>query len=291
MPGWLAGGASIKIDFKRNYSLLNACKDMDVIIHASGMNASECSLSPVRALECNGLYTTRLAEAAAQSRVKKFIYLSTAHIYSRNMEGIIDENTSPKNFHPYASSHLAGERSVQHMISQQNIEGNILRVSNVFGYPANPENKECWRLVLNEFCRTTAESGVIEIKNGGSQFRDFVPVEFLIDTVKSIISSKSFRGHNDVINVGMGNSLSIKELAGIISERCYELFNFRPLIIGLNQGKEGVLELAPFKFLTLNNKLSSRQAKVSLVEHIDILLKYCMTNFNGQWKACKKKIS
>ena len=76
------------------------------------MNSQDCANDPVAALEFNGVATTRLVSAALSSGVKKFIYLSTAHIYSSPLVGKISEETYPKNFHPYATSHLAGEMAV-----------------------------------------------------------------------------------------------------------------------------------------------------------------------------------
>jgi len=276
IPDWLPNCISLEVDFKKSISLVNACKNMDVVIHASGMSAIECASSPVSALECNGLYTARLAEAAAETKVKKFIYLSTAHVYAGILEGTIDENTSPKNLHPYASSHLAGEKSLLYIISQKKIKGGVLRISNAFGHPANIDNKECWKLVVNEFCKAAVERRIIRIKNGGGNLRDFVPIDLLIGVVKSIINSKFSCGENNIVNLGLGESLSIIELAEIIRERCYKLYNYKPLIIGINKKKAHVKKL---KFKTIHNELIKRQNEVSLGEQVDTLLKYCMNNF------------
>ena len=94
-------------------SLKQLCQGIDVIIHTAGMNSQDCANDPVAALEFIGVATTRLVSAALSSGVKKFIYLSTAHIYSSPLVGKISEETYPKNFHPYATSHLAGEMLFQ----------------------------------------------------------------------------------------------------------------------------------------------------------------------------------
>ena len=110
-PDWLDQGSTIIIDWMDESSLLNACKDIDVIVHAAGMNAKECSENPELALKINGFNTERLVKAASEQEVSKFIYLSTAHVYSNNMSGIISEESNVTNLHPYALSKIEGEKA------------------------------------------------------------------------------------------------------------------------------------------------------------------------------------
>lgn len=46
------------------------------------MNAVDCADNPIEALEFNGVSTARLAQSAAHAGVKKFLYLSTVHVYA-----------------------------------------------------------------------------------------------------------------------------------------------------------------------------------------------------------------
>ena len=55
-------------------SISNACTNIDVIIHTAGMNAQECNINPVEALNVNGIYTSRLVKNAISNKVKKIIY-------------------------------------------------------------------------------------------------------------------------------------------------------------------------------------------------------------------------
>ena len=65
-PGSLAEKHIVQMDWTDDHSLTMACKNMDVVIHTAGMNASECADNPPMALEVNGSATARLVAAAAK---------------------------------------------------------------------------------------------------------------------------------------------------------------------------------------------------------------------------------
>ena len=103
------------------------------------MNSKECASDPISALLVNGVDTARLVKAASRTNVKKFIYLSTAYVYSSPLDGVITEQTCLKNIHPYATSHLAGEQSVLLANQNQQLERVVFRLSNAFGAPVHKE--------------------------------------------------------------------------------------------------------------------------------------------------------
>ena len=71
----------VKIDWDSIACIESICSGMDVIIHAAGVNALDCIDDPVNALEFNGVTTAKLITSAVKTGVKKFVYLSTAHVY------------------------------------------------------------------------------------------------------------------------------------------------------------------------------------------------------------------
>ena len=73
------GGRDIFTDRK---SLESSCYGIKTIIHLAAMNAQDCAKDPETALIVNGLNSLRLLSAAEYMGVTKFLYFSTAHIYS-----------------------------------------------------------------------------------------------------------------------------------------------------------------------------------------------------------------
>ena len=78
------------MDWGDDRSLLNACENIDVIVHAAGLNAKDCLENPDLALKVNGIATERLVRAASKQLVSKFIYISSAHVYTDNLSGVIE---------------------------------------------------------------------------------------------------------------------------------------------------------------------------------------------------------
>ena len=116
-PNWLPQAEVVRTLWTDEIALRKMCQGVDVIVHAAGMNAQDCSNDPVSALEFNGLSTVRLLQSAIHAHTRRFIYLSTAHVYRNPLEGIIDENTPPQNTHPY-NKPSCREYALAHEISR-----------------------------------------------------------------------------------------------------------------------------------------------------------------------------
>lgn len=211
-------------------ALAAVCTGIDVIIHASGMNAQDSVTSPSEALAFNGLATAHLLDAGCKTRVKRFIYLSTAHVYGSPLEGTITEETCASNLHPYATSHLAGESVVLYATQRAQIEGIVLRLSNAFGAPAHTE-ANCWMLLVNDLCRQAVNLRSMTLRSTGLQFRDFITLQDLSRVVAHMIDLSNKRIGNGLFNVGSGKSLRVIDMVELIQTRCTEVLGYTPEII------------------------------------------------------------
>ena len=110
---------------------------MDAIVHLAAMNEMDCARDPAAALEVNTALTLRLLNAAVAAGVRRFVYLSTAHVYGAPLRGHIDERALPRPVHPYAITHRAAEDFVLAAFDAGRIEGVVLRLSNGVGAPAH----------------------------------------------------------------------------------------------------------------------------------------------------------
>ena len=151
-PSWLVKAEVEKITWDDDIALKRSCIGVDVVIHAAGINAQDCVSDPKAALEFNGGVTTRFVEAASKAGVWRFIYLSTAHVYSNPLVGVITEESHPSNQHPYATSHLAGDEAVLRANQLGKIQGFVFRLSNGFGAPMH-KDVNCWMLLVNDLCK------------------------------------------------------------------------------------------------------------------------------------------
>lgn len=227
-PNWLPCAEVFQIDWDDHQSLSVACRGVDAVVHCAGMNAQDCALSPSAALEVNGHYTARLGMAAAEAGVKHFIYLSTAHVYASPLVGLVDENTSTNNPHPYASSHLAGENAIVDLAKDGNMQGTVLRLSNAFGAPVHPA-MNCWPLLVNDLCRQAVKTSKIQLLTSGSQQRNFIPLSNVCETIGQMLGSEKV-GAWGVFNLGSNKSHSVIDMAKLVQHRCQQVLGFRPAL-------------------------------------------------------------
>ncbi len=77
--------------------------------------------------------TATVLAAAAQQRVKRFVFCSTAGIYGRNIEGVANEESPLRPWNDYENSKVAAEKLVRERAPVLGIEYVILRPSVVYG--------------------------------------------------------------------------------------------------------------------------------------------------------------
>lgn len=276
IPEWLPKTKVVQTYWQDTSDLERICKGVDVVIHTAGMNAQDCAADPVAALDFNGVATARLVASAIKANVKKFIYLSTAHIYANPLVGIITEQTCPRNLHPYATSHLAGEFAVRYASQKGEIQGVVLRLSNAFGAPVYKE-ANCWTLLFNDLCRQAVTTRRLVLLSSGLQQRDFVTIEYVCRVINWLLSS-DFRTLNaNIFNVGSGLSQTVFEVAQSIQARCKDVLGFepeidRPAVVG-NELHESLC------FKCENLKKTDLYFSQNSVAEIDRLLIFCANSF------------
>lgn len=229
-PSWLPQSRVTATQWSSLEKLKQICTGVDSVVHLAGMNAQDCYADPVAALEFNAVGTARLLRAAIRQGVKRFIYLSTAHVYDSPLEGTINEKSCPVNMHPYASSHRAGEDVVLAAHQRGDIVGIVLRLSNAFGAPADM-NANCWMLLVNDLCRQAVTTGKLVLRSSGTQRRDFITLEDVSRAVGHVLNLPIESCANGLFNLGGECSLQIIELTERIASRCKEVLHFLPALV------------------------------------------------------------
>ena len=200
-PSWLVKGSIIVMDWGDERSLLNACKNMDVIVHAAGMNSKECLENPELALQVNGIATGSLVRAASKQAVSQFIYLSSAHVYSEDLSGVISEDHSVANMHPYATSQAAGEQATINSHSNIAMQTVVVRLANAIGAPLN-KDVNCWMLVVNDLCKQAALDRRLVIRGPSNGVRNFITMTDVCMGLEFLVSNRQDRLHSLICNLG-----------------------------------------------------------------------------------------
>lgn len=273
---WISYAKGKTINWDSKSSILKCCEDIDVVIHSAGMNAKDCELDPVEALNFNGKATERLANAVLQTNVKKTIYISTAHVYASPLVGDIDEESPLLNKNAYAISHAMGELAVLNLNKSEKCQGIVLRISNGFGAPRH-RGVKCWDLVVNDLCKQVVTKQKLYLKSDGNQYRDFIGLEQIGYAVKEFVN-KEYLCRNKIYNIGSGKTKTVLEMAKLIQERAQIILGYKPQL-EINPSKQN-LNYEKFNYKV--NKINSLGIIFhynNFLNEIDSLLMYCKESF------------
>ncbi len=276
LPSKLKKCSLIYTDFNKINSLIDACCNVDFVIHLASVNAQQSQEDYKLAIKVNGLGTHNLIQASIRNKIKYFIYFSTAHVYGTPLIGKIDEHTLPKPIHPYAISHRLAEDFLLGAIKKNEINGNVLRLSNSIGLPFSNE-ANCWILFVNDACKQAIVDHRIVINSDPDIERDFIPINVIGEITEYFLSNQTINDY-PVFNVGSGVSYSLLKIAEKIADRCEKLFGFCPKIVFSENNRAQNLKL-DYKVNKLNREMGYK-ADNTLSPLIDEVLKFCSAEFS-----------
>jgi len=206
------------LDLLDDTSFDGICKDVDIVIHTATMDERKIKSDGKSALIMNAYGTRQLFLQAMNEGVRKFIYLSTFHVYGRNC-GFIDELTPVSPISDYGLTHYFAEQYLRQLSVNSTCEVDVLRLTNGVGTPL--ANVDKWYLVLNDFCKSAFERQEIVLKSNGLPLRDFVSINDILSAVDILINCKSQNKYN-IYNLSSQIAISIRELAELVAELYYK---------------------------------------------------------------------
>jgi UDP-glucose 4-epimerase len=189
-----------------------AARDSYAVLHCAAMSRSGPSQEAVEICTGSNITGTQnMLLAARDAGVKRFIYSGSSTYYG-NRTPPHRESDPPDLLNIYGLTKRVGEQYTLMFDKGFGLPSIVLRYFNVYG-PRQPETG-AYALVLGTFLKRKAEGKPLEIHGDGSQRRDFVHVR---DVVAANIAALESNLRGKVFNVGSGTSLSVKELADMIS--------------------------------------------------------------------------
>jgi len=212
-----------QLDYNSDEQLNEAMKEIDTLIHLAGPNIHSSSYDPENIIRYHVKLTERLLRASKSNNLKKFIYLSTIHVYGKNLKDIVTEETKPIPVHPFAEAHLAAEKILS--AQADNVSLIIIRCSNSFGIPYF-ENEKCWKLIVNDLCKSAFQNGRLTIKSAGQDYRDFIAVEDIVRAIHYLLELNNKREIPDIYNLGSSNTVRIIDIARKIQKELKDSFDF-----------------------------------------------------------------
>jgi len=124
------GAEAVSLDVTDPPSMVAASRDVDVVVHASGI--FDLTVSPERLWAVNAEGARTAAAAAAECGVKRFVIVSSTSVYGRCGDNV-DEETPRNPTHPYDRSKAEGERLAIETCEQHGVAWTAIRPTLIYG--------------------------------------------------------------------------------------------------------------------------------------------------------------
>ena len=181
------------------------------VAHLAAMSGVRSSLNQSSVyVAVNTMGTVNLLEAAKQHQVDVFCMASTSSVYgATEVLPFTETDTADRPLNAYAASKRSAELLgyTYHHLHGLNITA--LRFFNVYGAAGRPD------MMPMRLFRASQDGSQITLFNNGDIARDWT---FIDDTVDGIISALNKPLGYEVINVGMGSPVSMREFTDLIQE-------------------------------------------------------------------------
>jgi UDP-glucose 4-epimerase len=212
--GELSGGA-VQLcvgDILDEKITMAAAQGVDVIVHFAGNTGVAPSVIDPRA-DCmaNVLGTLNMLEAARARKIPRFVFASSGAPVGE-VDPPIHEELAPHPVSPYGASKLAAEGYCSAYYRSYGIATVALRFSNVYGPGSDRKDS-----VVAKFIKRALAGKPLAIYGDGSQTRDFIYIDDLVDAV--FRSARSEAAGGEVFQIATNHETTLVELAGLLRGR------------------------------------------------------------------------
>lgn len=201
---------------KPEYVFLSAAK-------VGGIHAN--STYPAEFIYQNMMIAANVIHASYNSGVKKLLNLGSSCIYPRECPQPIKEEyllTGPLEVtnEAYALAKIAAIRLCKHYNQQYATNFISAMPTNLYGPGDNyhPENSHVLPAMIRKFHEAKVNGTDVTLWGDGSPFREFLFSEDLAEALLFLMENAEAKDLSEVVNVGTGRDISIKELAEKVAQ-------------------------------------------------------------------------
>lgn len=203
---------------------LRASRGMDVIVHLAANTGVGLSVEDPRT-DCvvNIIGTFNYLDAARQVRVPRFVFASSG-APAGEVTPPIHEELPPHPVSPYGASKLAGEGYCSAYAKTFGVDTVALRFGNVYGPLSGHKTS-----VVAKFIKRALEGQALEIFGDGTQTRDFIYIDDLVEAVCQAATVDGIGG--EVFQIATSRETTVGELAEKLGQAFVRAGLRRPEIV------------------------------------------------------------
>lgn len=181
------------------------------VAHLAAMAGVRASVDQTRLyIDVNLIGTMNLLEASKAQKIKQFVLASTSSVYGKTeILPFVETDTADRPLAAYPASKRSAELLGYTYHNLVDMNFTALRFFNVYG-PAGRPDMMPWMLM-----EATQSGEIIKLFNGGDIHRDWT---YIADTVNGVIAALDKPLGYEVMNLGCGTPISLKDFVEIIEE-------------------------------------------------------------------------
>jgi len=191
-------------DIRNADQCLLATISVECIVHLAANTGVGPSVEDPRAdMEVNVIGVFNMLESARINAVKRFVFASSG-APAGMVSPPIHEELAPHPVSPYGASKLSGEGYCSCYYQTFDINTVSLRFGNVYG----PRSKHKSSVVA-KFIRQALSNEICEIYGDGTQTRDFIYID---DLINAVVKATNFEKGGEVFQIAAGAEMTLNEL-------------------------------------------------------------------------------
>ncbi len=182
-----------------------------IIVHLAAMAGVRPSIvNPSIYVDVDVKGTVNLLETAKEYNVEQFVFASSSSVYGINNKTPFSEDDPVElQISPYATAKRAAELFCRTYNNLYGIPMTILRFFTVYGERQRPD------MAIRTFIKLILEDEPIPMFGDGTSLRDYT---YISDCIDCILSSLEIPFNFDIINIGSGRTITLKNMIDILEK-------------------------------------------------------------------------